>query len=207
MPDGEERIRELEQKNEELQKELRVQAEELGRLRAVAERTDEVTAELNRLRDENGGLRGQLDDLRARLDQRVSEEVEAAVAAVKEEYERNAQAAEAERQRLLERIAALEKGEAGAAPAVATDELASQFRSVLESLAEPEPEGGAAGAAMTGLEVEARAMLAPPAEGEELPRLVMVDPTKVTNPDALSTVRLRFGLLPRLPSEEPPPDG
>jgi DNA repair exonuclease SbcCD ATPase subunit len=199
------RIRELELKLDALQEELRAMAEELGRLRALAERLGEVEKERDVLREERERLLAELTDLRARFDQRVGEEVEAALASVTEEHARTARAWEEERARLQDRIAGLEATTADVGDVVGTKDLAGQFRNVLETFSEPEPEGGTAGAALTGLEVEARAILSPPAEGEELPRLRFVDPTQVTNPEALSTVRMRFGLLPRLPSE--PPEG
>jgi DNA repair exonuclease SbcCD ATPase subunit len=202
---NDDRIRELEQKIDALQDERRAMAEELGRLRALAERLGAVEKERDALREAHDRLLTELTDLRARFDQRVGEEVQAALASVTEEHERTAREWEKERARLLGRIAELEATTADVGEVVGTKDLAAQFRNVLETFSEPEPEGGTAGAALTGLEVEARAILSPPAEGEELPRLRMVDPTQVTNPEALSTVRMRFGLLPRLPSE--PPEG
>ena len=201
----EDRIRELEQKIDALQDERRAMAEELGRLRALAERLEAAEKERDALREAHDRLLAELTDLRARFDQRVGEEVQAALASVTEEHARAARQWEKERARLQDRIAELEASTAQAGEVVGTKELAGQFRKVLESFSEPEPEGGTAGAALMGLEVEARAILSPPAEGDELPRLRMVDPTQVTNPEALSTVRMRFGLLPRLPIE--PPEG
>ena len=201
MPEiDDEHIRALEKKIDALQDERRDTAEQLGRLRTIAERADEVAQERDALRKENDQLRGELAELRAGLDRRVADEVEAAVASVKEDHERSAKEWEAERERLRKQIETLE----AAAPerdSFETKELAAQFRSLLESFSEPETEGTAAGAVLTGLEIEARAILAP-GEGDA-PRLVMTDPSVVTSPEALSTVRLQFGLVPRLPTEEP----
>jgi hypothetical protein len=202
---SDDRIRELEQKIDALQDERLAMAEELGRLRALVERLGAAESERDALREAHDRLLAELTELRARFDQRVGEEVQAALASVTEEHVRTAREWENERARLQGRIAELEATTADVGDIVGTKDLAGQFRNVLETFSEPESEGGTAGAALTGLEVEARAILSPPAEGEELPRLRMVDPTQVTNPEALSTIRMRFGLLPRLPSE--PPEG
>jgi chromosome segregation ATPase len=210
-----ERIRELEEKLDAASTELRSQAQEIGRLKGVEAVVPTLQTELDRLRRENEQLRSQLDEarrelagLQASIDARVAEQVQSAVSKLREEHEASARGWREERARLM---AELEKARAGgeraATAAVKTSELAQQFRSVLEELAEPPEEGGPAGAALTGIEVDARAYLAPPPEGETLPQLVMVDPATPVQPEALSTVRLRFGLLPRLPSEAEPPPG
>jgi chromosome segregation ATPase len=211
-PEDRERIKELEARLDETYRELRAQAEEVGRLRGIEAVLPTLETDLEQLRADNERLRAELDALRAQLaetqasvDKRVAEEVEAAVAAVRAEFDATARAWEEERARLQKELESAQAEEPRIATPVKTTALADQFRSVLEELAEPPEQGGPAGAALVGIEVDARAYLAPPAEGETLPQLVMVDPAAPVQPEALSTVRLRFGLLPRLPSEGQPP--
>jgi chromosome segregation ATPase len=198
------------------QTELRDQEGELGRLRAIAETVDAVRADLDTARSDANAVRAQLAEATAEFDKRVAEQVQAALDRVTKEHEVSATEWEQQRARLETRIKELEAaGVEGPRPSVApeatavrTSDLASQFRNVLDKLAEPAPSDAPVGAALTNLEVEARGLLAAPAEGEDLPRLIPVDPAGAVNPEALSTVRLRFGLLPRLPTEveQPPPD-
>jgi chromosome segregation ATPase len=183
------------------QDQLRANAEELGRLRAVSQNVDDLQQELKSVRSDRDDLQKKLADSAATLDARVTQQVQTAVDQVRKEHEAAAAEWEQERKQLQDRVDALTKG-AGEGQALQTRDLAAHFRSVLEELAEPEQAGGTAAAALTNLEVEARGMLAPPTEGETLPRLVPVSPEHAVDPGALSTVRLRFGLLPRLPAED-----
>jgi chromosome segregation ATPase len=200
LTESDTKLGEAQQGLSQAQDQLRANAEELGRLRAVSQNVDGLQQELTSVRAERDELQKQLADSAATLDTRVAQQVLAAVEQVRKEHEAAAAEWEQERKQLQDRIDALTKG-AGEGQALQTRDLAVQFRSVLEELAEPEQSGGAAAAALTNLEVEARGMLAPPTEGETLPRLVPVSPEHAVDPGALSTVRLRFGLLPRLPTE------
>ena len=78
----------------------------------------------------------------------------------------------------------------------------NQFRNVLERMAAPEPEPGRPfTAGLTHLEVEARGVFTATAPTEENPTgtigLLPVDAAAV-QPEALSTVRMRFSLVPNL---------
>lgn len=130
--------------------ELRKQAEELGRLRAIAERLSEYERRL--------------------------EEVEGRERPPSITIDR---------------------------PAVATDVLAEQLRSVLDQLGEPSPAPDRQSAAVLNrLEVEARGVLLPAEEAGRPPELLTVDPTQVQT-EALSTVRMTFALLPHVTPFEP----
>jgi hypothetical protein len=171
--------------------------EEIGRLTAIAERVQGLDQE----RDE---LVKQLAGAQAALENKIIEEVRTATTNLSAEYEQARVEWTKERGELRARIEVLEKRPepgriAGDLP---TDQLAEHFRGVLESLAAPPPpEGRHFAAALTGLEVEARGVLAA-AEGEEPLRLVPVDPEVAAKADLnLSTVRMRFGLLPEIAPE------
>jgi hypothetical protein len=160
--------------------------------------------EVLKLRRELELVASQRDELLAKLtelERTVAEETRAALAALSEEQQRAAQLWTAERDELRARIAVLEEQpDPTARPGIGTDELAEHFRGVLESLAAPAPaEGRPFAAALTGLEVEARGLLVTPAEGEGV-RLAPIDPAQVPEGSelGLSTVRLRFGLLPKI---------
>ncbi len=208
LHDASGQLADTQQKLTQVQEQLRSQAEELGRLQAVAENAKELQQELKVARTQRDELQKQLVEAAASFESRVGEQVRAAVDQLRKEHEAAAAEWEEERRRLQDRLQGLMGGTAEETRAVRASDLANQFRSVLDELAEPEHDR-AVGAALTGLEVEARGILAPPAEGETLPRLVTVDPAQVVDPGALSTVRMRFGLLPRLPTElgeEQPPE-
>ena len=168
--------------------------EEVGRLKAIAERVES-------LEQERGTLIQQREEARAALENRIVEEVRTATAALREEYDRARAEWATERGGLRARIEDLEqRPEPGRiAGDIPTDQLAEHFRGVLESLAAPPPpEGRQFAAALTGLEIEARGVLAAAEEGDQL-RLVPVDPEVAAKADLnLSTVRMRFGLLPEI---------
>jgi predicted nucleic acid-binding Zn-ribbon protein len=199
--DLERELAEVRARLEQAQVELRTQEGELGRLRAVAQ-------EVETLRLERSQAVAELAQVRADLDARVAAEVGAAVNRLKAEHEAAAAAWERQRTTLEERISDLEGRleDLGTRARVAPRDLASQFAAVLDDLAEgPAPTSEKPyGAALTGLEVEARGIIA---AGEEEPSFVSVE-GGVKSPEELSTLRMTFRLLPRIPrGTEPAPDG
>jgi hypothetical protein len=195
LKDTEGQLAALSEKLQELQGEL-------GRQSAIAERVGALQTERDEARD-------QLASAQAALENRIGEEVKAAVAQAQQEHEAAAadwarQREELERQLAEARSAA--GGEAVFGGEVGTHDLADHFRGVLTSLAVPTPaEGQPFAAAMTSLEVEARGVIAPSQDPNQPPRLVTVDPASVS-PDALSTVRMSYSLVPQLTEVAPPPD-
>jgi hypothetical protein len=184
---------------------LRAQAEELGRLRAGAERA-------RGLQEERDRLFAELTEARAALANRVAQEVRAALEDLRAEHAAAAARWQEERQALQ---AELDRAREAAAPQavegkeIPTDKLALGLRAVFERVAVPEPTPGKEfAAALTGFEVDARGVLLPPEQEGQPTRLRTVDPASVPS-EALSTVKMRFGLLPRLPTEAPPrpPEG
>jgi hypothetical protein len=109
-----------------------------------------------------------------------------------------------ERERLQAEIDKLKRSPAALReerPPVPIDVLADRMRTVLDALAEPAPvEGRQAAAALGGLEVEARGVLLPSDKEGAPPELLTVDPTQLQT-DALSTLRMRFVVLPQIPPE------
>jgi chromosome segregation ATPase len=204
LRDTEARLGEAQQTLTQAQEQIRANAESLGRLSAIADTLDPVQEELIAIRAERDDLQRRLTEATTTLDARVLEQVEATVARLRTQHEEAAGEWERERKTLQDRIDALEQAPVGETQAIRAQDLAAEFRSVLEELAEPEVTDRPVGAALTGLEVEARGLIAPPAAGESLPRIITVGPTQSVDPAALSTVRLRFGLLPRLPTEVEP---
>jgi hypothetical protein len=80
-----------------------------------------------------------------------------------------------------------------------TEVLVQDLRSVFDRMAVAEPAAGQQHAvALTGFEVEARGVLLPPSDKTGQTRLLTVDPATVSS-EALSTVKMRFGLVPRVP--------
>ena len=194
---------------EELQARVTQNEGELGELRTKAEMIDPIQEELREVRAERDRLVAQVAELQTtharemgELEARIPVEVRAAVGEAKREYDQAAATWAGERKVLEDRIVQLEEQltEAPEARAVAADDLAKQFRSVIDDLSRP---SGVSGAALTALEVEARGVYAPPAEGEEVPRIFAPDPG-TGEPGALTTVRMRFGLVPQIAPTEPP---
>lgn len=195
----EEELKDVRSKLEKAQAELRMQEGELGRLRAVAE-------DVETLKRERAQAVEELSQVRADVDARIRAEVAAAIERLDAEHATANAAWERERTGLNERIADLEarlEG-LGARVRVAPRDLASQFASVLDELAEgPEPTGAKPyGAALTNLEVEARGIIE---AGEDQPGFVSVE-GGVRNPEELSTLRMTFKLLPRIPGAAPQPE-
>jgi hypothetical protein len=189
----------------ELEEKLRAQEGELGWLRATAERVGTLQMEHDQARD-------QLASLQAALESRIGEEVKSALAQARTEFE--AASADWARQRENFERQIQELREAPAAVTgrdVETTELAGHFRAVLDELAMPTVEPGRSfAAAMTGLEVEARGVITPADDPDQPPLIRAVDPTTVES-QTLSTVRMTFGLLPRvgevvLPPTPPAPE-
>lgn len=182
---------------EEAHKRLEEQAEEIGRLGALAERAEKLEAEGRQLREE-------LDKLRESLADRVADAVKAAVNELVEKHSADQAEWHKERERLqaeLEQLRARPSMLAEERPPVPVHSLADGLRTVLDAFAEPPPvEGRQGAAALSGLEVEARGVLLPGEVEGKPPEFLTVDPTQV-QAEALSTVRMRFAVIPQLPAE------
>ena len=197
-PALEEELKETKAKLDQAMVELRTQEGELGRLRAIAEEVQAVRDERNRAVEE-------LAQVRADVDARIAAEVAAALEKVTSEHATAAGAWERERKELTDRIADLESRIEGLGSRVSVPprSLASQFAAVLDELAEG-PEPGSAkpyGAALTSLDVEARGIIE---AGADEPGFVTVE-GGVANPEELSTLRMSFRLLPRIPGARDEP--
>ena len=194
---------------EELQARVTEQEGELGELRTRAALIEPIQEELATVRGDRDRLVAQVAQLEtahgkeiAELEARIPVEVRAAVSEARREYDQTAATWAGERKILEDRITELEAAQAEVPEgrAVAADDLAAQFRSVVDDLSRP---SAVSGAALTALEVEARGVYAPPAEGGTVPRIVAPDPG-TGEPGALTTVRMRFGLVPQIAPTEPP---
>jgi hypothetical protein len=191
MSNGEE-LKRLRADLEEARKRLEERAEEIGRMRGEVERAEKVERER--------------DELRASLESRVAEAVKSAVGELSDAHAKDEAEWQEERERLQAEIDRLE-GTPDALreqrPPVPVDTFADGMRQVLDSFAEPEPvEGRQGAAALSGLEVEARGVLLPGESAGKSPEFLTVDPTQVAS-EALSTLRMRFVMLPQLPREPP----
>lgn len=200
---------------DDLQARLLQQEGELGQLRGTVATIDPLKEELTAVRADRDRIVTQLGELqtthveelarvRADLEARIPVEVQAALAVQRQEHDKLAAAWTSERKELQDRIADLEaaQGTRPEARSVAADDLASQFRSVVDDLSKP---SAVSGAALTSLEVEARGVYAPPEAGQAMPRIVAPDPG-TGDPGALTTVRMRFGLVPQIAPTQPPPE-
>ena len=169
---------------------------------------------VGRLQAETEALRRQLEELQQQMRRGTDDvaRVQAATQAAADEWTR-------ERERLLARITELEKApsarpapstsaaELGPTPvtAAATEvqltptDLAGRFALVLQKLAEGPASDPSVpySAALTGLEVEARGTLQPPATPDQEPTFLSA---AGVDPGQLSTMRMTFKLLPRIPS-------
>jgi|SRR5262245_6292859 len=183
---------ELARRREQLegqQRQLIEQATSLGRLHADNEALRRQIDEQHRLREAGAGP--DISRLRAEMQTAA------------DEWSR-------ERERLAARIQELESaGPSGAATlsgdvAMTPTDLATRFASVLQKLAEGAPADPTAAfnAALTGLEVEARGTLQPPASPDQEPTFLGA---AGVDPGQLSTMRMTFKLLPRIPPPSAPP--
>lgn len=172
------------------------QAQELGRLKAIADRHES-------LRTQRDQLQQQVTQLATSFQAQTAEAVRSALEQAGEQHAAAASEWAQEREDLHKQIEDLKQAGAGRPEpvAIAPTDLAAHFADVLESLAEGSPSGDAAAkgysAALTSLDVEAKALLQAPQEGESQPSLVTPAPGQV-NPEQLSVVRMSFRLLPRL---------
>jgi hypothetical protein len=191
MSDGQELDR-LRADLEEARKRLEERAEEIGRMRATVERAEAIEREVTQLRET--------------LESRVAEAVKAAVSELAEQHAKDEAQWRTERERLqaeVDRLSARPEALRKERPPVPMPALADGLRSVLDSFAEPQPVEGRQGtAALSGLEVEARGVLLPSEAEGRPPEFLTVDPTQV-QAEALSTVRMRFAVIPQLPPESP----
>jgi chromosome segregation ATPase len=167
---------------------------ELGRLGALEEQLERVTAE----RDE---LKVQLGEIAKEAEERVAEEVQAAVKRAVAEHEDRESKLQARIEQLEADRSSVGEDDTGGSETGVMD-LASHFASVLESLAEGPPRDDAdtrqTAAALTSLDVDARGLLAAPAEEGAAPQFRTPEPGQV-DPGQLSTVRMSFRLFPRVP--------
>jgi hypothetical protein len=158
----------------------------------LREQLKERDAEIGRLHEQIGRLHAELDQAAERLESAVRTAVAEAERDLKEELQRLT----ADRDRLAaEPVAGFEIGE--------TDlkGLASGFAEVLDVLAEqPSATGADHAVALSGLEVEARAVLDARPEGTVL----MTPKPGAVDPGQLSTLRLSFRVVPQ---NLPPPVG
>jgi len=181
---------------------------ELARRREQLERQQQQIIEransLGRLQAENEALRRQLDELRQQQGSSAAPDISrlrAEMQAAADEWSR-------ERERLVARLQEFEtagrtRAALSADVTMTPTDLATRFATVLQKLAEAAPADPAApfSAALTGLEVEARGTLQPPASPDEEPTFLSA---AGVDPGQLSTMRMTFKLLPRIPSPPAP---
>jgi len=181
----------LRRRLDDVQAALQAQQGEIGRLTALV-------TELEAVKAERDSLRQQLSDAQAALGERVAEQVRAQISDVTDAHTEEIGALTGERDDLRRRIQELEAQGMEGATEITPSDLAGHFAQVLSSVAEqPAPAGQPYAAAVTGLTVQAKALLQAPTETGGDVRLVTVDPGKV-DPAHLSTVNLDLKLVPRL---------
>jgi len=173
--------------------EMQASAQELGRLKAIADRHEG-------LRAQRDALQQQVTTLATTFQAQTADAVRTALEQANAQQEAAAAQWAQERQTLLQKIDDLEKGAAGGEPAaMAPTDLAAHFASVLESLAEGTGSTAARGysASLTSIDVEAKGLLQAPAAGGDEPMLHTLPPGAV-DPGQLSIVRMSFRLLPQV---------
>jgi chromosome segregation ATPase len=184
------------------QQQAQQQAQELGRLKAIADRHEGLRVERDR-------LQAQVTQLTANLQQQTSDAVRSALEQADRQHAQAEALWEEERTNLMKQIEELKLPTDDSEPvAIAPTDLATHFANVLESLAEGAQSADAAAkgysAALTSLDVEAKALLQAPQQGSDQPTLLTPSSGKV-NPEQLSVVRMSFRLLPTI--ARPPEDG
>jgi uncharacterized protein YhaN len=175
-----------------------------GELQQVRVTVDSIVAERE-------ALRRRIEEVSAEFDTRLSDTVRTALAEQAQEHE-------AERQQLLdERLklrteldsATAERDDvkrqleqSGAEATTPAEDLAARFAGVLSELAEqPSPPDRPYSVALTTMDVEARGVLH---MEDDKPQLVTSRAGK--DPGQLSTVRMQFRAVPRIPGSAPPPE-
>jgi predicted nuclease with TOPRIM domain len=189
----------LQQKLAETTDGLQAAEKELGRLGEVSRQRDELVGA-------NDQLRQQLADLQTGVDQRVESAVRSALEQSDSQHKATVAQLNEEIDSLQTRVAELEGQvrDEGVTSRVTPTALAGHFAGMLDQLGTTAPtEGKQVTAALTNLEVEAKGVLEAPREGEDEPVLRTVEGGDV-HPEALSTVRMSFRLLPHV--LEPPPE-
>ena len=188
---------------DEARAQTQAQAQELGRLKAIADRQDSLLTERDQLQQ-------QLADLTKTFQSQIGDAVKSALVQASQQHAEAAAQWAKEREELNTQIEELKK-QAGAAEPVAIPPtmLASQFASVLERFAEGSDSEMAASrgysAALTTIDVEAKGLLQAPETADDEPKLVTYAPGQV-DPGHLSVVRMSFRLLPQVGRTEPPPE-
>ncbi len=187
----------------DLQAAITERERQLGELRTKADDAD-------RLRTERDDLLGQLSQERAQADRRTADAVQQALGQSETQHKAETDRLSQEKAALQAEVDTLKRqieGQ-GVTGRVTPSTLAGQFAAVLDRHGAPPPEPGKPfAAALTGLEVQARGMLEAPKEGETEPVLRTVEGGTI-HPDELSTVTMRFSLLPHaVPASETPPPG
>ena len=170
------------------------QAQELGRLKAIADRHEGLRTDRDRLRTE-------ISDLTKNLQQQTTDAVRAALQQADRQHAEAAVQWGQERETLMRQIDDLKRPVDAEPVAIAPTDLAAHFATVLESLAEGSQSADAAAkgysAALTSLDVEAKALLQAPKSGNEEVTLITPSSGQV-NPEQLSVVRMSFKLLPTI---------
>ena len=183
----EDELAQTKQKLDASHTELQTQAQELGRLKAIADRHES-------LRVQRDQLQQQVTDLASNFQQQTADAIRSALEQAGAQHEAAAAQWGQERGSLLKQIDELKlAGDATPPVSISPTDLAAHFATVLESLAEGTDRAKAAAkgysAGLTSLEVEAKGLLQAPREGEEQPTLVTYGPGGV-NPEQLSVVRM-----------------
>jgi chromosome segregation ATPase len=184
----------------EEQQTLRARSE--GELQQIRSSVDSVIAERE-------DLRRRLDDVRADFETRLSDTVRQALAEQEQEHAAERQKLIDERLQLRTQLDAttaerddlkLQVEQSGGEATTAADDLAARFASVLSDLAEaPVAADKPYGVSLTSMEVEARGVLH---MEDDKPQLVTSREGK--DPGQLSTVRMQFRTVPRIPGSGTP---
>jgi hypothetical protein len=184
----------------EEQQTLRARSE--GELQQIRSSVDSVIAERE-------DLRRQLDEVRADFDTRLSDTVRQALAEQEKEHAAERQGLLDERLQLRTQLDAttterddlkLQLEQSGGEATTPADDLAARFASVLSDLAEaPAGADKPYGVSLTSMEVEARGVLH---MEDDKPQLVTSREGK--DPGQLSTVRMQFRTVPRIPGTGTP---